>query len=66
MATIVKAGPGETTEQIIKKFKKKVLQDEILTTLKEKEFYKKPSVIKTEKLAEIRRQKKRKKRLNKK
>lgn len=60
MATIVKAKPGDTTVQVIRKFKKKVQQDQILAIIKEKEFYKKPSVIKKEKLRELRRLKRRK------
>ncbi len=59
MPTVVRAGPGDSVDQIIKKFKKKVLQDDILTVLKEREFYKKPSVVRKEKLAEKRRRKKR-------
>jgi len=51
MPTVVRAKPGETVDTMIKKFKKKVLAEEILTTLKEKEFYKKPSVIRKERLA---------------
>lgn len=53
MTIIVKAGPGESSDEVIRKFKKKVLQEQILTELKEKEFYKKPSLVKKEKLAEI-------------
>jgi len=60
MATIVKARPGDTTDQVIRKFKKKVQQDQILITIKEKEFYKKPSELKKERLAESRKRKKRK------
>jgi small subunit ribosomal protein S21 len=48
MPIIVKAGPQDTNDQVIRKFKKKVQQDQILTQLKEKEFYKKPSEIKKE------------------
>jgi len=59
MATVVKARPGDSVDQMIKKFKKKVIAEEILTTLKEKEFYKKPSLIRKEKLAALRRNKKR-------
>lgn len=59
MVIIVKAEPSDTSEQVIRKFKKKVQQEQILTKLKEKEFYKKPSVLKKEKLAEIRRRKRR-------
>lgn len=63
MAIIVKAGPQDNTDQVIKKFKKKVLQDDILTKIKDREFYKKPSVIKKEKKAEIKRRKRRAKRI---
>ena len=59
MATVVKARPGDSVDQMIKKFKKKVIAEDILTTLKEKEFYKKPSVLRKEKLAALRRNKKR-------
>jgi small subunit ribosomal protein S21 len=59
MATVVKARPGDSVDQMIKKFKKKVMAEEILITLKEKEFYKKPSLIRKEKLAALRRNKKR-------
>lgn len=55
MAIIVKAQPGDSTDQIIKKFKKLILQDQLLTQLKEKEFYKKPAILKKEKLVELRR-----------
>jgi ribosomal protein S21 len=55
VAIIVKAQPADTTDQIIKKFKKLVLQEQLLTQLKEKEFYKKPAIRKKEKLAEWRR-----------
>ena len=38
MATIVKAGPSDTNDQLIKKFKKKVLVEDILTEIKKREF----------------------------
>lgn len=63
MVIVVKAEPGESTGQVIKKFKKKVQMDELLTTLKEREFYKKPSVLKKEKMSESRRKKRRKNRI---
>ena len=53
MPVIVSAGPQDTNDQVIKKFKKKILQDDLLTKIKEKEFYKKPSLVKKEKLREI-------------
>lgn len=59
MPIVVKAGPQDTNDQIIRKFKKKVQQDQILTQLKEKEFYKKPSEVKKEKRKEADRKKRR-------
>ena len=59
---MVKAGPQDTNDQVIRKFKKKVLMDEILTKIKEKEFYKKPSLIRKEKKQELKRKYRRQKR----
>ncbi len=59
MATIVKASPQDTNDQIIKKFKKKVLQEDIVNLVRERQFFKKPSLLRKEKLAEIRKRKKR-------
>jgi len=59
MPIVVKAGPQDTNDQVIRKFKKKVQQDQILTQLKEKEFYKKPSEVKKEKRKEADRKKRR-------
>ncbi|OGD62872.1 30S ribosomal protein S21 [Candidatus Beckwithbacteria bacterium RBG_13_42_9] len=55
MAIIVKAGPQDTNDQVIRKFKKKIQMDEILTKIKEKEFYKKPSLLRKEKKQELKR-----------
>lgn len=59
MTIVVKADPGDNTDSVIRKFKKKVQQEQILTKLKEKEFYKKPSLIRKEKKAEIERKQRR-------
>jgi small subunit ribosomal protein S21 len=59
MTIVVKAKPNDSSDQIIRKFKKKVQQSQLLTKIKDREFYKKPSVIKKEKLAEFRRKGKR-------
>ena len=59
MATIVVAGPQDTNDQIIKKFKKKILQDDLINELKQREFYKKPSEIRKERQNEFRRRRKR-------
>lgn len=58
MPISVHAKPGESVDQVIKKFKKKVLTEDLLTTIREKEFYKKPSLVRKEKKAELRRRKK--------
>jgi ribosomal protein S21 len=43
MATIVRKAPGDTDDKLIAKFRKKVLADDILMDLKDKEYYQKPS-----------------------
>ena len=58
MPTIVLAKPGDSVDQVIKKFKKKVLQEGILTLVREREYYKKPSVVKKEKLRELKKRRK--------
>ena len=63
MPVVVKAGPGDSTDQVIRKFKKKVLQSQLLTKLRDQEYYKKPSVKKKEKLSEFKRLSKRRKKL---
>jgi len=57
MATVVRKAPGESDESLIAKFRRKVLADNILLELKEKEFYKPPSLKKKERLASLRRRK---------
>jgi ribosomal protein S21 len=54
MPTVVRKKPGQSEDKLIADFRKKVLQDEILLEMKEKEFHKKPSVIKQEKIKERR------------
>ncbi len=63
MPIVVKAQPNDSTDHVIRKFKKKVLQSQLLTELKENEFHKKPSVKKKEKLSEFKRLKKRRKKM---
>ncbi len=57
MATVIKAGPNDTNDQVIRKFKKKVMVEDIIAEIKKREFYKKPSVEKKEKQKELRRKK---------
>jgi ribosomal protein S21 len=43
MATVVRKKPGQSEESLIAQFRKKVLNEEILEEIKEREFYLKPS-----------------------
>jgi len=43
MATFVKKQPGQTEDQLIAQFRKKVLNEEIIDEIKRREFYLKPS-----------------------
>jgi ribosomal protein S21 len=54
MPTVVRRKPGQSEDKLIADFRKKILQDEVLIEMKEKEFHKKPSVIKQEKIKERR------------
>lgn len=54
---VVKAGPGDTTDQLIRKFIRKVIAEGILQDLKKKEFYLKPSQLKKEERKERERRK---------
>ena len=54
MTTVVRKRPGQSDDKLIADFRKKVLNDEILLEMKKREFYKKPSVVKQEKIKERR------------
>ncbi|MDO8488189.1 MAG: 30S ribosomal protein S21 [bacterium] len=54
MPTVVRKKPGQSDDKLIADFRKKVLSDEVLLELKKREFYKKPSVVKQEKIKERR------------
>lgn len=41
---IVKANEGESADSLIRKFNKKVQQEGILTEMRKREYYEKPSV----------------------
>ena len=55
----VKAQPGESSDSMIRKFTRKVISESILIELKEKEFYKKPSERRKEKMKELKKKKSR-------
>lgn len=55
MPVVVKAKKDESVDGVIRRFKKKVIQNQILPELRKREFYKKPSVLKKEKIKEAKR-----------
>jgi len=55
---IVRAKQDDSNDDLIRKFKRKVLQDQVLIEVRKREFYKKPSTLKKEKRNEIERRKK--------
>ena len=61
VATVVKKRRGETEASLIARFRKKIQAEQLLTKIKDIQFYKKPSVKKKEKLAPFRRMRKRRK-----
>jgi len=52
--TVVRKKPGQSDDKLIADFRKKVLADEIILEIKKREFYRKPSIIKQEKIKERR------------
>lgn len=51
----VKAQPGDTSDSLIRKFTRKVLNEGVLQDLKKREFYQKPAEIRKEKKRELKR-----------
>lgn len=64
MPIVVKAGPGDTTDSLIRKFQKKVLAEGLVQEIRSREFYRKPSELKQEYMAEKRRKIMRSRRLD--
>lgn len=55
MSIVVKAGPGDTSDSVIRKFQKIVALEGIVQEIRDRESYKKPSELRKEYLAERRR-----------
>ena len=55
MAIVVKAGPNDNNETVIRKFQKRVLLEGLIPEIRAREFHKKPSQLRQEYLAERRR-----------
>ena len=49
----VKAGPGDSTDSVIRKFTRKVIAEGLLLEFKKKEFYQKPAEVRKEAKKEI-------------
>lgn len=58
--TFVKAQPGDTSDSLIRKFMRKVVNDEILLDVRKHEFYQKPAEIRKQKRQELKHRLKRK------
>ena len=51
---VVKAQPGQSSDQVIRAFQKKVLNEDILGELKKREYYQKPALVrKAKKMAQM-------------
>ncbi len=55
MSIVVKAGPGDSTDSVIRKFQKKVIAEGLVQEIRDRTVYKKPSEKRQEYLAEKRR-----------
>jgi ribosomal protein S21 len=51
----VKAGPGDSSDSVIRKFTRKVIAEGLLLEFKKKEFYQKPAEVRKEAKKEIER-----------
>lgn len=47
MVVVIK-GKGETKDSLFRKFSKIVIEEDIVNTLRKKQFYKKPSLVRKE------------------
>jgi small subunit ribosomal protein S21 len=61
----VKAGPGDSTDSVIRKFTRKVIAEGLLLEYKKKEFYQKPAEVRKEAKKEIARRDKARRRRRK-
>lgn len=55
MPIIVKAGPGDSSDSVIRKFQKKVLAEGLVQEIRDRSVYKKRSELRQDYLAEKRR-----------
>lgn len=55
MPIVVKAQPGQTGDQLIRAFQKKILNDDLLDELRKREFYQKPALVRKAQKAALKR-----------
>lgn len=55
MSIVIKAGPNDTTDSVIRKFQKQVAAEGLVQEIRERSSYRKPSQLRQEYLAEKRR-----------
>lgn len=55
MSIVVRAKPGESSDAVIKKFQKRVVAEGLVQEIRQRSFYRKPSELRQEYLAEKRR-----------
>lgn len=55
MPIVVKAGPGDNTDSVIRKFQKRVIAEGLVQEIRDRSVYRKPSELRQEYLAEKRR-----------
>lgn len=55
MSIVVKAGPGDSTDAVIRKFQKRVVAEGLVQEIRDRSVYRKPSQLRQEYLAEKRR-----------
>jgi ribosomal protein S21 len=55
MSIVVKAGPNDSSDSVIRKFQKKVVEEGHVQEIRQRSVYRKPSELRQEYLAEKRR-----------
>lgn len=60
MTTFVKKQPGQSEDQLIAQFRKKIFNEDVLEEISKRDFYQPPSVAKHERLKDLRKKKKKK------
>lgn len=59
MATVVRSKKDESNDSVIRRFKKQVLVDQVLTMVKKRDYFLKPSQVRKERKKELERNLKR-------